>query len=421
MPPWRRNRRYIALLAAISAAILILGVLFRPSQAEVDAIVPVAPTEISRLERMSIRNTVHDIAQYFADQAALLGGQVVRLAGAERSAVVWGPGRIVSSGGPERPLPEDRGLGREGGGLDLELERFMPHRPVISYRTVDAERLASNVRYPADFYEIGGWALALWRGEDDELNYELGQFLGAAAADCDGFTGTQLRLNIDLRPEMTGGAVFDYDGALMGLVARCGGDTVALDAATVEAAVAATEQVEDRLAGGFGLVVGAPSEQECKALSVADGLLVRQIWRGYQAAAAGLLPGDVIVALDGEPVAAAADLERMTLPIAREVFDLTVIRSGRKRELRVKARTDGRRHFGPAGVAWTRPPAGLPIQAVAAESRLAKAGVRAGDRLLRIGGRRAESAERIEEALAGGGEPLFAVFERDGRLWGALL
>ena len=421
MPPWRRNRRYILLLAAVSVAILVFGGLFRPGQSDAESIAPVAQSEITRLQRLSVRNNVHEIAKYFSDLATLLEGQVLRLPAADRSAVVWGADRVVSSGGADRPPSSDVAHGRGERELPLELARFVPNRPVTLYRVPEADPLSSNVRYPADFYEIGGWTLAVWRGRDSQLAYELGQYLGSAEADCDGFTGTQLRLNIDLSPEMLGGAVFDYDGALMGLIVHCGAGLAALDAATVEASLAAPDLVEDRLAGNFGLVVGALSEDERRVLKVEKGILIRQIWRGYQASEAGLLPGDVIVALDGQPVKGAADLERMTLPIAREIFDLTVVRAGRKREVEVKARPDGEHAFGPGGVAWQRSPSGLPIGAVDPEGRLAKAGVREGDRLLRIDGRQADSVKKIETVLADAAAPVFAVFERDGRLWGALI
>lgn len=421
MPSWRRNRRYVLILAGVSVAILVLGALFRPRETEGEGIAPVAQADMARLERLTVRNNVYEIARYFADLATLLEGQILRLQSAGRSAVVWGSDRVVSSGGRTRPPSQDRALGRPDGELELTLLRFIPNRPVTVYEASSDAGLSAQARSAAVFYTAGGWTMAAWRDRDGELSYELGQYLGSADADCDGFTGAQLRLNIDLTKEMLGGAVFDYDGALMGLIAACSGELIALDAATVQASLAAPQQVEDRLAGGFGLVVGALSEQEREALGVHDGVLIRQLWRGYQASAAGLLPGDVIVALDGKPVKASADLERMTLPIAREVFDLTVLRAGREREIMVKARPDPKQRFGAGGVAWTREAPGLPIGAVDPQGRLAKAGVKPGDRLLRIDGRPAESAAAIEQALTEDDGPIFAVFEREGRLWGALI
>jgi hypothetical protein len=420
MPSWRRNRHYILILATASGLILLLGALFRPRESEVENAVPVAQTEIARLQRLAVRNNVSEIAGYFADLAVDIEDQVLRLAEANRSAVIWSSDRLVSSSGPTRPPEEDAAEGRPGGPLQVKLLRFAPQRPAALYQAVEAPPLSNRVRYPAGYYTKGVWTLVAWRDASGALAYDLGQYLGAAEADCDGFTGTQLRLNIALSPEMAGGAVYDANGAFMGLIASCSNHMTALDVATVEASLSAPEQVADRLAGQFGLAVSAPGEEERAALRVDDGLLIRQTWRGYQAAAAGLLPGDVIVSIDGQPVTSVANLERMTLPVAREVFDLGVVRDGRRREVQVKARPTPQSSFGPSGVAWDRPEAGLAIRSVDPDGRLAKAGVRPGDRVLRVDGHPARDASEID-ALLGAEKRVFAVFERNGRLWGALL
>jgi len=421
MPSWSRDRRYILMLAGASAVILLLGALLRPQQNESERIAPVAQADMARLQRLSVRNYVNDLARYFADLADLLESQVVRLPGAGRSGVVWESDRVASSGGPVRPPSNDQGVGRTAGDLALDLIRFVPSRPVALYEVTGAAPISVNVRAPSGLNGDGSWTMAAWREQDGQLAYQLGQFLGEAEADCDGFTGTQLRLNIDLSSAMLGGGVFDYDGALMGLIVACSGEVLALNTATVAASLAAPEQIEDRLAGNFGIVVGALSEMERKALEADSGVLIRQVWRGYQGSAAGLLPGDVIVGLDSKPVNGSADLERMTLPIAREVFDLKIVRAGRSREIQVKARPEAKAAYGPGGVAWAESPAGLPIGGVDPAGRLAKAGVRPGDRLIQIDGERADSETSVEKALAEKSKPLFAVFEREGRLWGAVI
>ncbi|MEZ5361974.1 MAG: PDZ domain-containing protein [Bryobacterales bacterium] len=422
MPSWRRNRRYILILASASAAMLLLGALFRPRKAEQENAAPaVAQTEIARLQRTVARNSVTGIATFFSELASEIQDQVLWLPGADRTAVIWSSERVVSTSGPTRPPAEDVAEGRSSGPLKVHLTRFGPQRPAALYQVSDAAPLSNRVRYAAAYYEIGVWALVAWRNGPERLEYALGQYLGAATADCDGFTGTQLRLNVDLEPEMVGGAVYDSNGAYMGMVTDCSGTMIALDSATVEASLAAEEQIEDRLAGLFGFALGAPSEEERKALGVDDGVLVRQVWRGYQAAQAGLTPGDVIVKIDGATVASTADLERMTLPVAREVFDLSVVRGGRLREVQIKARQQNAKAFGPSGVAWRHPPAGLPIRDVDPNGRLAHAGARAGDRLLRINGRPAENAAEVDQLLATPDKRIFAVFERNGRLWGALI
>ena len=71
---------------------------------------------------------------------------------------------------------------------------------------------------------------------------------------------------------------------------------------------------------------------------------------------------------------------------------------------------------------WNPPPAGLTVETVAADSRAADAGIRTGDRLLRIDGIEITAAEDVRNVLAPERETAaFLELERDGRRFGLLL
>ncbi len=74
------------------------------------------------------------------------------------------------------------------------------------------------------------------------------------------------------------------------------------------------------------------------ALEHARGVAVRGIEKESPAAAAGLIPGDIIVGLDGRPVQSVADLHRMLdgEALGREL-ELTILRKGRKETRRAHA------------------------------------------------------------------------------------
>jgi Do/DeqQ family serine protease len=86
------------------------------------------------------------------------------------------------------------------------------------------------------------------------------------------------------------------------------------------------------------------NEDAAAALGVAAGAgaLVLELLRGSPADGAGLEPGDVVVAVDGRPVADAAQL-RNALAAAEvgRVLRLAVLREGRRREVRIPVEERG--------------------------------------------------------------------------------
>jgi S1-C subfamily serine protease len=81
-----------------------------------------------------------------------------------------------------------------------------------------------------------------------------------------------------------------------------------------------------------------PDLAEAMRLTVdGGGVVVSQVEAGSPARRAGLQTGDVILAIDGQPVRGASDLRNRIglMPIGRDV-DLTILRDGAQRTLSVR-------------------------------------------------------------------------------------
>ncbi len=80
-----------------------------------------------------------------------------------------------------------------------------------------------------------------------------------------------------------------------------------------------------------------PDLAEAMGLSGRQGAVVSQVEPGSPAERAGLRPGDVVVAVDGEPVRSSAELRnRIGLVERGSRIDLTILRDGRERHVRVE-------------------------------------------------------------------------------------
>ncbi|HEX5306550.1 MAG TPA: Do family serine endopeptidase [Dyella sp.] len=148
----------------------------------------------------------------------------------------------------------------------------------------------------------------------------------------------------------------------------------------------------------------------------AEGAVVTRVSKGSPAAAAGIMPGDVITELNGKPLNDSADLRNSEglLPLGSEVT-LGLLRDGAPRQVRATleaeklATVDGAQ-LDPrlAGVSFSelsqseraQGSAGVSITAVQSGSVAARSGLRKGDLVIGIGNRRITSVRGLK-ALAG--------------------
>ena len=92
------NRKYVLILAAIAAVLLIAGNLLKPKKAEPE---PPSPSETASLQARIRRDELSETASYFAQRAQALGPNVIYDRGHQASAVAWGKaGQVLTTRSP---------------------------------------------------------------------------------------------------------------------------------------------------------------------------------------------------------------------------------------------------------------------------------------------------------------------------------
>jgi serine protease DegQ len=150
-----------------------------------------------------------------------------------------------------------------------------------------------------------------------------------------------------INPGNSGGALIDTAGRLVGIntaiFSETGGSLGIGFAIPANLARQVLEQIVTRGAvvrGWFGIDIAdlAPPLAVRFAQADAGGVLVTGVAPGAPAARAGVRPGDILLRLDGEPFADAADaLNRIAALAPGRAATLTVRRNGRERALEITA------------------------------------------------------------------------------------
>ncbi|MFG0320339.1 MAG: PDZ domain-containing protein, partial [Planctomycetota bacterium JB042] len=152
-----------------------------------------------------------------------------------------------------------------------------------------------------------------------------------------------------------------------------------------------------------------------------SGVGLTEVEGGGVAARFGLRSGDVVVAVDGAPVAG-ADALRRRIEGGRPRA-LTDVRDGTEIEVLLRGRAAGDGASAAAGAArpWigvelTPTPSGLEVSAVRPDSPAARAGLRVGDRLVALGDRPVSSGDALAAAIGRHrpGDRIEVSIERDG-------
>jgi len=146
------------------------------------------------------------------------------------------------------------------------------------------------------------------------------------------------------------------------------------------------------------------------------GLTVTHVSAGSAAAKAGIRPGDRLVALDGKPILD-EDRFRLAIATAPERVVLQVQRQGRDKPLDAPVRLTG--HRVRVGINWRTnggEPGVMLITRVVGGSPAEFGGLRVGDRVLEIDGRRIKDSAHFSQFLNTQLSPLRMTIERRGQL-----
>jgi S1-C subfamily serine protease len=424
-----RDPRYIALLALVAGVMLLVGNLIRPGRRVSD---PSAggPTQAERvrLQRLTQKATLEDSVAYFAQIAGEIAPRVVRVDPGEGSGIVWDAEGLIITGSTAAPFPPvATAIAQNAGKVEADTISAPPGSPVVALRSRTPEGLRSARREPIIVPYAGEWVVVVWRSEDLRHAFMPALFLGRNTSECGERPIDEMLTNVPLTEAMFGGGLFDQDDRLLAVVVRCGNRLAAMSVESVAKALREDDTIEKRLLTRFGMGVATLSEKETKYFGAGKGVWVRDVWAHYPAESASLEPGDVIVGLDGDVVESLENLNPLILPVSRETFELRVLRGGRTRTVTLPARLGAMpgaspRGIGKAGVILAKPERGVRIETVADGGPAHEAGIRSGDRVLRIDGRTPLGPAQVQTVLAGSaGKPRFLVLERGNKTWGVLL
>lgn len=362
------DRRYIAILAALAAAILIVGSSLRPAKS---VAVP-TPSETVALRRRVQREDLRDMASYLASRSQDASRHVIAIEHG-RSAVNFGaPGQMLAPGEPGNPAPL----------VLLPAPGPMPIPPFPS--VLHGER----------------WTVMVGRRTAGDPLWRAALNSGRQPAECRGVAIEELILNAPLTGLPLGSALFDLDGMLAGVIADCGDTRTAVSAVSIPKLLDAFRDPAVRFLPLYGFEA-VPTGDDTAALFDANGLFVREVRQASPAARNGLRAGDLIVS-------SRDDLHQLLSSAAGgTTVDLPILRNGRKRT-----------------VPWVAAPASLQagIQALATEgvpisvepgTPAQKAGLRNGDRVIEVAGRPVTRAADLTRLLARFEEPLLVIYQHN--------
>ncbi len=387
----------------------------------------------SRVETMA-RNPLFDdpiFRQFFGQQ-----GQESRVAQSLGSGVIVDPsGLVVTNNHVIEGMTDVK--------VALSDHREFPAKIVLRDPRTDLAvlRIESHERFPvlelgdSDAIEVGDFVLAI--GNPFGVGQTVTQGIVSALArtqiginDYGFFIQTDAAIN----PGNSGGALVDLDGRLVGInsaiYSRSGGSMgigFAIPVNMVKSVVAAAEH------GGVTVKrpwLGASLQDVSKDIADSIGLerpvgaLVASVFAGGPAAEGGLKRGDVITAIDGQPVDDAAGVGfRFGVKPLGGAATLTVLRAGKPTELSVKlaaapetppreaTRIKSRSPFQGALVMNVSPAVteelsldnvsdGVVVADVAEGSLAANFGVQKGDVVLEVNGAKIATTRDLEAASA---------------------
>jgi membrane-associated protease RseP (regulator of RpoE activity) len=397
-----QRRQYIAVLTLAALLILGGGWLFRPREIPSSPAPLPTESELATLARRAERRSLDSMATYFAVTAGDVASSIVYLPGVGTSGVVWGDGTIVTA-----PLLQpavgmvtvQSGFGQDRG----EPTIWGPRVPLAAVALGDGLAGLRAASTATAVPEAGTWVLAVWRAGPDR-GFAPGNYLQSVSSTCGERRVQEVVSSLAPTHLMVGGGLFDIDGGLLAVLLPCGDRVVAIATSSVAAMLTQADTSEQRLLARYGLVLGALSADEAAYFELDSGVMVREVWTGYGGDEAGLLPGDIIQALDGATVTATSDMRVLGEPPAGQRLDLWVRRGETTLTIALSEEEIGEVPEPAAthgvGLVWDAPPDPYRIDAVEPESRAAAAGIAPGDRLVRIDHAEPRNLAQVQQVFA---------------------
>lgn len=371
------NRRYIASLAVAAVLVLGVGSLIRLRLREADAPAPVAPpSQASLLGQLSREGQLRTMSGFVAERVNAVAPYVVYLPSTGTSGVRWVGDTVLATGRAQ---------------------------PVVVRTTADAAAAKDSARGGTVVFAPDtvrrDWLLVVGRDADGSLLSSSGLSGGRTRSDCAGRVVESYVLSAPLDPSLAGAGVFNLEGQALGMAVRCGERVVAIPAREVVRLLVADAAESDAVGTPYGLIVAPATGTVREYVGSDTGLLVTGVARGGAADLAGLRAGDVLLRVGDRAADAGAAVALMR---AAPGDTLTLVR--RRGRSTATARLVPRRGGsagGGLGLGLGRAQAlrGVPVAVVEQGSAAAAAGLRPGDRIVRVGETAVATIEQTERLL----------------------
>lgn len=288
-----------------------------------------------------MENHLAALSNEIAATVEKVGQSVVTIHGRPRiasSGVVWKPGVVITA---EHTLRRDEDLRitlPSGETVPAEIAGRDPGTDLAILRAETGSAVAASWNESAAL-KAGHLILAIGRSQDTGVSAALG-VISSVSGPWHTWRGGKidqfLRLDVGLYPGASGGAVVGVDGSLLGIAT--GGlsrtSPLAIPVQTV-ARVAAALLDKGHIARGY-LGVGLQPVALPEHLKQKTGLIVLSVEPDGPAAKAGVVIGDVLLALDGKPVSDTGDVQAVLGAefVGKEVR-ASIVRGGSAAELTI--------------------------------------------------------------------------------------
>jgi serine protease Do/serine protease DegQ len=273
--------------------------------------------------------------------------------------------------------------------------------------------------------EVGDFVVAIGNpfGLQHTVTSGIVSALGRTGINPDGYENF-IQTDAAINPGNSGGALVNLRGELVGIntaiFSRSGGNMgigFAIPSNMVRSVMDQLIKFGEVKRGQLGVSIVTLTPKDRQSFKIGDdvqGAMVSQVLEGSAAAKAGIEAGDIITAVNGEPVKSAAELRsRIGLMRVGEQVDISLLRDGRTRRVAAVIREplpdsgDAESlHASLAGADLTDagPEAKVPgvlVRSVAPQSPAAQTGLRSNDVIIAVDRARVESLAQLKEAVDG--------------------
>jgi len=275
------------------------------------------------------------LSNALAGRTRAAGGDVaaIRIAGGRhRTATVWRPDLLVAS---EQSLPKADSFDAVLAGGVAATARLIGRDPGTNVALLRLAQPSASGISGNGTAETGALALAFGADGNGGVTGRLGlvNLVGPQwHSRGGGRIGARILLDIRLSPWEEGGPVFDAGGGRIGIsTAGPRGRVLAIPAETIESVIPALLQHGRVARGWLGAAfrpVAVPDALHAQT-GQAAGLIVLSVATGGPAAKAGVMPGDILLAVDKTPAMRVRQVvPRLDADSVGKAVDLEILRGG---------------------------------------------------------------------------------------------